>query len=68
MSIFWEIYLIGVIVALFYITYEFKKFCDDNNLDFSSTINDIDCIFWMIFDSLGSWITVFIYYFGKGRI
>jgi len=67
MNIFIQIYLIGFAVALFYVTYEFKKFCLKNNLDFQSAINNQLILLNIVLDSLGSWLTVLFYYIGRNK-
>ena len=62
-----KIYLLGVVVALFYVTFEFKKFCEINNLDFQSACNNPSILFNIFIDSLGSWLTILFYYIGRDR-
>ena len=67
MNIFLQIYFLGVILSLFYITYDFIEFCKENHLDYRYAFNDNDILFNIFMDSLGSWLTLIIWYFGKNK-
>ena len=58
MNIYWEIYLIGFAVALFYLTYQFIEYCIKHRIDYRSELKDNRIIGMIILDSFGSWLTV----------
>jgi len=62
MNIFWLIYLSGFGVALFYISYEYIKFCINRHIDYRASLSDIDTLTQIVIDSLGSWFTVAFLY------
>lgn len=65
--IFLQIYLLGFIVALFYVSSEFIEFCKKNNIDYRLAFKDNAIIFNIILDSLGSWFTILFYYIGQDK-
>ena len=58
MNIFWLIYLSGFGAALFYISYEYIKWCIKNRLDYREGFKDVNTLSMMVLFSLGSWLTV----------
>lgn len=67
MNIFWLIYLSGFGAALFYISYEYIKWCAKNRLDYRKGFNDVNTLSQIVLDSLGSWLTVVFLYLGRDR-
>ena len=62
MNIFWLIYLSGFGAALFYISYDYIKWCTKNRLDYREGFKDVNTLSMMVLDSLGSWLSVFFLY------
>jgi hypothetical protein len=58
MSIYWQIYLIGFAVALFYLTYQFIGYCVKNKIDYKAELRNQATLMIIVLDSLGSWLTV----------
>lgn len=65
MNLIFQIYLAGVVCSLFFVSNEFIKFCQENNLDYRMAFNDPNILFNIFIDSLGSWITILFYYIGQ---
>lgn len=65
--IFLQIYLLGVIIALFFIHSEFIEFCKKNNIDYRYALNDNKILFNILLDSLGSWVVILLYAFNKNE-
>ena len=58
MNIYWEIYLLGFAVALFYLTYQFIEYCVRKRIDYRRELMDSKVLGMIVLDSLGSWLTV----------
>lgn len=58
MNIYWEIYLLGFAVALFYLTYQFIEYCVKRRIDYRGEIKNPKVLWVIVLDSLGSWLTV----------
>ena len=67
MNMFWYIYSIGVIVALFVESSEFKKWCTKNRIDPSITNNDYSILLAISIASIGSWLSVALWYFTRDK-
>ena len=65
--IYLQIYLLGVLIALFFIYSDFIAFCKKNNVDYRYALNDKKILFNIILSSLGSWIIVLFYIFHKNE-
>ena len=58
MSIYWQIYLLGFVVALFYLTYQFIEYCVKRGIDYRVDLRNFQVLGLIVLDSLGSWLTV----------
>ena len=67
MNLFWYIYAIGVIVALFVENNEFKKWCVKNRIDPSITNNDYSILLAIAVSSIGSWLSVALWYYTRDK-
>lgn len=67
MDVFWYIYAVGVVVALFLITDEFKKWCLKNRIDPNTATSDYNVLLMIVIDSLGSWISVGFWWFTREK-
>lgn len=65
--LFFHIYLLGFIIALFYVSSEFIEFCKKNKIDYRYMFNNDKILFNIILDSLGSWITIIVYYINRNK-
>ena len=64
---FWYIYAVGVVVAMFLITDEFKKWCLKNRIDPNTVTSDYNVLLMIVIDSLGSWISVWFWWFTREK-
>ena len=60
MNIYWEIYLLGFAVALFYLTYQFIEYCVKRRIDSRREITSPKVLGMIVLDSCGSWLTVLL--------
>ena len=67
MNVFWYIYAVGVVVAMFLITDEFKKWCLKNRIDPNTVTSDYNVLLMIVIDSLGSWISVWFWWFTREK-
>lgn len=67
MNMFWHIYTIGVVVDLFVESNEFKKWCVKNRIDPSITNNDYSILLAIAISSIGSWLSVALWYFTRDK-
>jgi hypothetical protein len=67
MNMFWYIYTIGVVVALFVENNEFKKWCVKNRIDPSITNNDYSILLAIAVSSIGSWLSVALWYYTRDK-
>ena len=67
MNLFWYIYTIGVVVALFVENNEFKKWCVKNRIDPSITNNDYSILLAIAVSSIGSWLSVALWYYTRDK-
>ena len=58
MNIYWQIYLLGFAIALFYLTYQFIEYCVRKRIDYRRGLMDFKVLGMIVLDSLGSWLTV----------
>ena len=65
MNIYIEIYLIGFAVALFYISYQFIEWCIKNKIDYAANLHNPSILGLIIFEALGSWLTVLVCHLTK---
>ena len=55
-----KIYVLGFIVALFYISFQFIEYCVKNRMDYTAAFSDYNILSMIILESLGSWLTVIV--------
>jgi hypothetical protein len=67
MNIFWFIYLIGFITALFFETCEFRKWCIKNHLDPNLSNWDFTVMLGIFMSSIGSWVSVAFWYLSRDK-
>jgi hypothetical protein len=67
MSIYWLIYLSGVVFCLYWMTADYIDWCVKRKIDYRKEFRDLELPFNIAICSLGSWLMVLFLYWTKRK-